>query len=115
MEAEKEANVQRNMPWILKGGVPIILGLCVCTMIIFAVDGVFPNNTLFNLLSLLQFLAGFLIVLSLCSLVFNIWRLLRHPRVKYVLCLGFYLLSGIFGAVVMFLGSFIIAASGGNI
>ena len=93
----------------------MILGLCICTLALYAADGSFSGNTLFTLLRLVQFFTGFLVILSLCSLVFNIWRLVKSPRIKYAVFTVLYLLSGIFGTVLMFSCGFIIVATGGNL
>ncbi len=114
MKKEHKDNSPRGLPWIFSGGVLLILGMCVCSVILYAVSGGFSDDTQLALLWLLEFFAVFLMILSLCALIFAVWRMARYRRLRYVLFMGLYFLSGITGAGLIFFGRFIIMTAGGS-
>jgi hypothetical protein len=77
-------------------------------------DPGFSDATLFLLLRLLRYASLLLCALSLCALGFSVHRVVEYPRLRNVLGIGFYFFTGLVGAVLSMLNSFIVAAAGGN-
>ncbi|MDR0585060.1 MAG: hypothetical protein LBG57_12065 [Treponema sp.] len=108
----------RGVPWPLRGGVLLSFSLSVAAFVLYMAGNIpergFPDETQFLLLRIMQYLALFLIVFSLCALGFSVRLLVRKPRFRYLLGMGLYFLTGILGILLVVLNSFIVVAAGGN-
>ncbi|MDR1576045.1 MAG: hypothetical protein LBS37_08580 [Treponema sp.] len=74
----------------------------------------FPDETQFLLLRIMQYLALFLTVFSICALGFSVRLVVRKPRFRYLLGMGLYILTGILGVLLVVFNSFIVVAARGN-
>jgi hypothetical protein len=108
----------RRVPWPLKGGLLASLALSVFTLLLYALGGIpdrsFSDETQFLLLKVLRYFSLFLTLFSLCALVIAARLMVRDPRFRHALSMGLYLCTGILGAVLALLNSFIMVAAGGN-
>jgi hypothetical protein len=77
-------------------------------------DPGFPDRVMMLLVRVLRYSSLLLCVFSVCSLSFSVRHMIDHPRLRNALSIGFYFSTGILGAALSMLNSFIIAASGGN-
>ena len=92
----------------------------ILTLAIFAVytagsipDPGFSDRVLFLLLRMLRYSSLLLCAFSLCALGFSVHRLVYNPSLRHALVLLVYFLTGLLGAGLAMLNSFIIAAAGG--
>jgi hypothetical protein len=108
----------RGVPWPLRGGVLLSFALSVGALVLYMAGNIpergFSDETQFLLLRVMQYLALFLIVFSLCALGFSVRLLVRKPRFRHVLGMGLYFLTGILGVLMVVFNSFIVVAARGN-
>jgi hypothetical protein len=106
------------MPGPVRWGLIASLALSAAALALYALGSMpepgFSDRTLFTLLRVLRYVALFVIVFSLCALVFGVRLMVRRPRIRYALCIGLYALCGIFGLALVILTAFIVVAAGGN-
>jgi hypothetical protein len=75
----------------------------------------FSDKTLFFLLQLLRYSSLLLCGFSLFAMGYSVQRLVNHPGVRNALSLFLYFITGMLGAGLAMVNSFIVAASEGNI
>ena len=114
-------NEESGRQWIFAGymriGVRVTL---VLSLIIFAIymigsmpDPGFSDEFLFMLLQSLRYAALILCVFSLFAMGFGVHRMVYHPGIRNFFGLLFYFSTGVLGAALAMLNSFIVAAAGG--
>ena len=118
---QKTGTTQQSRRWIFsdfaRRGLKYTL---VLTLVIFAVylagsipDPGFSDRVLFLLLQMLRYSSLLLCAFSLFAMGFSVHRLVYNPSIRNVLKLLVYFITGLFGAGLAMLNSFIIAAAGG--
>ena len=78
-------------------------------------DPGFPDRVLFFLLRVLRYSAIISCAFSLFALGFSVQRLVHHPSLRNILGLCFYFFTAMLGANLVLFGSFVVAATGGNV
>ena len=119
-ETRKGTAVRR---WIFSGyvknGVLASLGISLAILVMYMAgsmpDTGFSDNILFLLLRLLRFSSLILCAFSLFAMADKVRRLVNRPGIKNALRLLFYFFTGMLGAGLAMLYSFIVAASEGNV
>jgi hypothetical protein len=74
----------------------------------------FMDRTQLLLLRLSIILGLCLAMDSLCGVVLNFWFLFQRRKIRFLGSLGFYFVTGAFGAAMSTAAAFIIVTSGGN-
>ncbi|MDR1419798.1 MAG: hypothetical protein LBI86_05450 [Treponema sp.] len=74
----------------------------------------FTDDVQLFFLRLLAFLGFFLVLVSLCGMIHNGYRLAREGGFRFLPGMGGYLVLGILGIFLAVLASFVLVISGGN-
>lgn len=101
-----------------KGAVcTLILSIAIFTLYMIGSlpDPGFSDQLLFFLLQILQYSSLMLCVFAFFATGFRVHQLVHNPSLRNAILLLLYFLAGLFGASLVTLNSFIIAASTGNI
>jgi len=114
---------KKKRRWIIAGyvekGVQAALILSLIVFIIYLIGSIpdpgFSDFLLFALLRLLRYLSLLLCAFSLFAMGFGVHRLVHFPKLRNVLSLLFYFVTGMMGAFFSMLDSFMIVAAGGNV
>jgi len=114
---------KKRRRWIFAGYVKKgVQATLVLSLIVFAMylvgsmpDPGFSDYLLFVLLRLLRYLSLLLCAFSLFALGFSVNRLVHFPRLRNVPGLFFYFVTGMLGAFLSMLDSFMVVATGGNV
>jgi hypothetical protein len=121
-DKEENSGLQGKRRWIFAGyvrkGVQAALGLSLSVFALYMAgsmpDPGFSDRWLFLLLQILRYSSLMLGVFSLFAMGFGVHRLVYHLTIRNALALLFYFVTGILGAGLAMLNSFITAAAGGN-
>ncbi|MDR2478518.1 MAG: hypothetical protein LBD48_04300 [Treponema sp.] len=102
----------------VSGGVAVTLGLCVLSLALYFLGNVpelgFSDTAVLGMLRLQRYISLALCIFSLGAMGFSVHRMVYNPRLINIVKLIFFFLTGILGAFLAILNSFIIAATGGN-
>jgi hypothetical protein len=107
-----------KVPALIQGGVIVSFALAALVFAAYMFgslpDQGFSDETQFLLLRIARYLSLSLTVFSLCALGFSVRLLVRKPRFRHFLGMALYTVTGILGAALTLLHSFIMVAAGGN-
>ncbi|MDR2922301.1 MAG: hypothetical protein LBU85_03035 [Treponema sp.] len=109
--------------WIISGfarnGVLVAFGLSLAILALYMAgsmpDTGFSDNTLFLLLRLLRYSSLILCAFSLFAMGYSVQRLVNNPGIRNALGMFLYFITGLLGAGLAMLYSFITAAAEGNV
>ena len=114
---------RKRRRWVFAGYVAKgVQAALVLSLVVFAMylvgsipDPGFSDYLLFALLRLLRYLSLLLCAFSLLAMGFSVHRLAHFLKLRNVLGLFFYFLTGMLGALLSMLDSFMVVAAKGNV